>query len=107
MVGQNLSVCALYDSDLAGETAKAKFIKNWLARYAGRKAVAFSLGEVLGATDKECSIEDIFPEFLRQAGIRDLFEAIGCAAGADLEICLPVINFQTAWKLRSERPAEV
>ena len=79
MVGQNLSVFALYDSDSAGETAKGKFIKNWLTRYAGRKAVAFSFGEILGTEGKECSIEDIFPErFLHQAGTRGLFEAIGC-----------------------------
>ena len=85
MVGQNLSVFALYDSDLAGETAKAKFIKNWLARYAGRKAVAFSLGEVLGTRDKECSIEDIFPESFYVKRVYEIYSKQLAAAGADLE----------------------
>ena len=85
MVGQNLSVFALYDSDSAGETAKGKLIKNWLARYAGRKAVAFSLGEILGTIGKECSIEDLFPENFYVKRVHEVYSKQLAAAGADLE----------------------
>ena len=84
MVGQNLSVVALYDSDSAGEAAKDKFIKNWLMRYAGRKAVAFSLGEILGTEGKECSIEDLFPEDFYVKRVQEVYSKQLAAGGADL-----------------------
>jgi predicted ATP-dependent endonuclease of OLD family len=85
MVGQNLSVFALYDSDSAGETAKGKLIRNWLTRYAGRKAVAFSLGEILGTGGKECSIEDLFPENFYIKRVHEVYSKQLAAAVADLE----------------------
>ena len=83
--GQNRSVFALYDSDSAGESAKGKLIKNWLTRYAGRKAVAFSLGEILGTSGKECSIEDLFPENFYVKRVHEVYSKQLAAAGADLE----------------------
>ena len=62
MVGQNLGVVALFDTDLAGNTAKDKFVKNWLARYKDRHAAALSLGQATGASQECFSIEDMFPE---------------------------------------------
>jgi len=62
MVGQELDVMALYDSDQAGEAAKDKFVKKWLARYKDRRAIALSLGEIVGTSGQQFSIEDIFTE---------------------------------------------
>jgi predicted ATP-dependent endonuclease of OLD family len=62
MIGQELDVVALYDTDVSGNTAKDKLVKNWLTRYKSRHAVALSLGEVIGKKDREFSIEDLFPE---------------------------------------------
>ena len=33
MIGQNLSVVALFDSDNAGREARDKLVKNWITRY--------------------------------------------------------------------------
>ncbi len=62
MVGQELDVVALYDTDQAGDAAKDKFVKNWLARYKVNKASALSLGPAVGVSGKEFEIEDLFPE---------------------------------------------
>lgn len=62
MTGQGLDVVALYDTDRAGNAAKDKFIKNWLARYKGSKAEAISVGSAMKIAGKEASIEDLFPE---------------------------------------------
>src|SRR5262249_17581596 len=58
MTGQGLDVVALYDSDTAGNAAKDKFIKSWLARYKGSKAGAVSVGPACGVSDRDQSIED-------------------------------------------------
>lgn len=61
MVGQELGVVALYDSDTAGDVAKEKFTHKWLARYKGRSAVALSLGEAVQVKG-HLSIEDLFDQ---------------------------------------------
>jgi energy-coupling factor transporter ATP-binding protein EcfA2 len=62
MVGQELDVVALYDTDNAGNTAKDKLVKKWLARYKDRKAQALSLGPATEVEGREFSIEDLFPD---------------------------------------------
>ena len=62
MIGQGLAVAALYDTDVAGNTAKDKLVKSWLTRYRGTKATAFSLGPTVGVEDSDFGIEDLFPE---------------------------------------------
>lgn len=62
MIGQELGVVALYDTDGAGNTAKDKLVKIWLARYKDAKALPLSLGETVGVSDGDFGIEDIFPE---------------------------------------------
>ncbi len=83
MVGQELDVVALYDSDLEGKSAKDKFVKSWLARYKSRHAVALSLGEVIGITTKDCAIEDLFPDDFYWSYVKKFYS--GRVAASDLD----------------------
>jgi predicted ATP-dependent endonuclease of OLD family len=62
LLGQNLEVIALFDTDKAGNAARDQFVKGWLSRYKQKRANALSLGPALGVSNKEYSIEDLFPE---------------------------------------------
>jgi predicted ATP-dependent endonuclease of OLD family len=84
MVGQNLDVVALYDTDASGNTAKDKFVKNWLIRYKERKATALSLGPSVGINDRDFSIEDLFPEDFYIPFVQSVYEKQLAAAGAEL-----------------------
>ena len=61
MIGQNLDVVVLLDSDQAGSDAADKLIKNWLLRYAKGDAAVLKIGDVLNVNG-ECASEDLFPE---------------------------------------------
>jgi predicted ATPase len=63
MIGQELEVVALFDSDTSGRTAEAKLTKSWLARYKNAKAATVMLADAVGKPDEQdFAIEDIFPE---------------------------------------------
>lgn len=87
MVGQELGVTALYDTDDAGNVAKDKFVNRWLTRYHDRPASALSLGELLGVAG-ECSIEDIFSEDYYLAHVKSVYEKQLGGVGA-LAMTLP------------------
>jgi hypothetical protein len=74
MVGQELDVIALYDTDRAGDTAKDKFVKKWLARYKDRRAVALSLADAAGVNGQQFSIEDLFTEALYLSYVKKVYE---------------------------------
>ncbi len=80
MVGQELGVVALYDTDESGTTAKDKFVKKWLARYHDRPAGALGLGDVWKLSG-EASIEDLFPDDFYLGYIRKLYEKQLSAVG--------------------------
>jgi hypothetical protein len=62
MVGQNLEVVALFDTDKVATAARDQFDRNWLSRYRDQKASTLSFGPAVGLLDREFSIEDLFPE---------------------------------------------
>lgn len=62
MIGQKLQVYTLLDHDVAGADAKEKLIKKWLTKYHDQASTVETLSEVLGESEKEFSIEDIFHE---------------------------------------------
>ena len=62
MIGQELSIVALFDSDSAGKGAESKLREKWLTRYKDAQAVTLLFGDVLGMPDKEATIEDLFSE---------------------------------------------
>jgi len=74
MTGQGLDVVALYDTDGAGNTAKDKFIKSWLARYKGSKAAALSLGPAIGLSNRDVSIEDLFADDFYLKYVQELYK---------------------------------
>jgi hypothetical protein len=84
MVGQNLDVVVLYDTDVSENTAKDKFGKNWLTRYKERKATALSLGPAVGINDREFSIEDLFPEEFYIPFVQSVYEKQLAAVGAQV-----------------------
>jgi hypothetical protein len=63
MIGQELEVVALFDSDAPGRTAEVKLTKKWLTRYKNAKASTVMLGKAVGqSADSDFAIEDMFPE---------------------------------------------
>jgi energy-coupling factor transporter ATP-binding protein EcfA2 len=86
MVGQELLVTALYDSDGEGRTAKDKFVKSWLTRYNGTRAGALLLGDAMGITG-DAAIEDLFPEsFYLEAVLQQYRRQLPEAAGGQLKL---------------------
>jgi predicted ATP-dependent endonuclease of OLD family len=62
MIGQELSVVALFDSDPEGIEQEGKLRKNWLTRYKNSKSKTILLGEVCNADNDIFTIENLFPE---------------------------------------------
>ena len=61
MIGQELDVVALFDSDNAGRGARDELIKNWITRYTTANAGVILLGDAVEA-DSDFALEDLFPE---------------------------------------------
>ena len=61
MIGQNLGVVALFDSDDAGRSAKDKLVKEWLERYKKHQTEVILLGDAVNACG-DFAIEDLFPD---------------------------------------------
>ena len=62
MLGQELTVVALFDSDSAGNLAEGKLRNKWITRYKNAQAVTVLFADALGMPGKEATIEDLFPE---------------------------------------------
>ena len=62
MIGQDLNIVALFDSDSAGKEAEEKLRKKWITRYKDARAVTLLLGDALGMSGKEATIEDLFED---------------------------------------------
>ena len=62
MIGQELNIVALFDSDSAGKEAEEKLRKKWITRYKDARAVTLLLGDALGMSGKEATIEDLFED---------------------------------------------
>ncbi len=61
MIGQNLSVVVLFDSDNAGRDARDKLVKNWVTRYTTTDTEVILLGDAVEAGG-DFALEDLFPE---------------------------------------------
>ena len=62
MIGQELNIVALFDSDSAGKEAEGKLREKWITRYKDARAVTLLVGDALGMPGKEETIEDLFSE---------------------------------------------
>ncbi|MBT9143556.1 MAG: hypothetical protein DDT29_01964 [Dehalococcoidia bacterium] len=74
MIGQQLDVVVLLDSDRAGREARDALVKKWLTRYHARQTQILSLGEVVGVPDKEFSVEDLFPEEFYLERVKNVYK---------------------------------
>lgn len=61
MIGQDLEVVALFDSDKEGKSQEEKLRTKWLTLYKERKSATLLLGNAIGE-NRETAIEDIFTE---------------------------------------------
>ena len=71
MIGQELNIVALFDSDSAGKEAEEKLRKKWITRYKDARAVTLLLGDALEMPSKEATIEDLFPEVYYVEKVRE------------------------------------
>jgi hypothetical protein len=62
MVGQELDVVVLLDTDIAGDHARDELVKKWLTRYKANPAQVLSVGPASGESAREFAIEDLFPD---------------------------------------------
>jgi predicted ATP-dependent endonuclease of OLD family len=85
MVGQELSVAVLLDSDKAGDDAADKLIKTWLTKYNTAKVQVFRLGKAAGIGEAEKAIEDLFEESF-------YLERVNRVYGADLKDNLTLVG---------------
>jgi len=82
MIGQKLDVVVLLDSDKAGGEARDKLVKKWLTRYQSSKSNILSLGDCVGQSNREFSIEDIFPDDFYIQRVKEVYEKELRLAGA-------------------------
>ena len=83
MIGQDLDVAVILDSDRAGDDARDKLVKKWLTRYKSRPAHVLRLGECVGMEDREFSIEDLFPDEFYLAKVKEVYSKQLAAPGVD------------------------
>ncbi len=81
MIGQQLDVVVLLDSDPAGDAARDNLVKKWLTRYKAKESQALSLGPAAGAAGKEFAIEDLFPDAFYVAKAKEAHAKQMVAAG--------------------------
>lgn len=62
MIGQDLNVVAMFDSDSAGKKAEEKLRKKWIIRYKDARAVTLLVGDALGKLGEEATIEGLFAD---------------------------------------------
>ena len=82
MIGQNLDVVALFDSDDEGRRAQAKLDHNWLTRYKGTQTKTLLLGNAVGACG-DFALEDLFPENFITNIVKEAYNKQLAAADVD------------------------
>ena len=85
MIGQELDVVALFDSDSAGKVAEGKLREKWLTRYKDARAVTLLIGDVLKKPNKVVTIEDLFPEDYYLEKVRETHAAKLKSKGLDTD----------------------
>jgi predicted ATP-dependent endonuclease of OLD family len=83
MIGQELDVVALLDSDKAGDEARDHLVKAWLTRYKDNHAKVLSLGEIAGHPNREFAIEDLFPDDYYTKIVKEAYHKELQVAGID------------------------
>jgi hypothetical protein len=71
MIGQELLVVALFDSDDAGRREEEKLRTKWLTRYKNHRSATLLLGDSAGVQTRDFTIEDLFPDEYYLAKVRE------------------------------------
>ena len=74
MIGQQLQVVVLLDSDHAGGEAADALVKKWLTRYQDHHASVLSLGPAAGTTSGNFAIEDMFPDEFYLTAVEEVYK---------------------------------
>ncbi len=82
MIGQNLNVVALFDSDDEGRRARDKLVKQWLERYKKNQTEVILLGDAVSACG-DFAIEDLFPEYFFVEIVKDAYSKQLANAGVE------------------------
>ena len=82
MIGQNLDVVALFDSDDEGRRAQEKLDHNWLTQYKETQTKTLLLGKAVGACG-DFALEDLFPENFITDIVKKVYSRQLTAAGVD------------------------
>lgn len=86
MIGQDLDVVTLLDSDAAGENARKSLVNKWLTRYKSSTARVVSIGSAVGA-EGPFSIEDLFTDAFYLERVKKAYSRDLAATGvADLKL---------------------
>lgn len=101
MIGQQLDVVVILDSDPAGDTAHDKLVKPWLTRYKGKLTQVLRLGEAVGAKTKELSVEDLFTDDFYLRLVYDVYGTQILAATGAAELNSLEDSSANEWNERS------
>lgn len=71
MIGHELNIVALFNSDSAGKEAEDGLRQTWITRYRGARAVTLRVGDALGMPDEGATIEDLFTEAYYMEKVRE------------------------------------
>ena len=82
MIGQNLDVVALFDSDDEGRRAQEKLDHNWLTQYKPTQTKTILLGEAVGACG-DFTLEDLFPDDFITDIVKEAYSKQLAAADVD------------------------
>ena len=82
MIGQNLGVVTLLDSDQEGRQARDKLIKTWLKRYKQTQTEVILLGDAVNAQG-DFALEDLFPDIFITDILKEAYGTELARAGID------------------------
>lgn len=87
MIGQNVDVVLMLDSDNAGESAKKQIVDNWLSRYKSESEVAtIMIADAINKDNAEAAIEDIFSREFYLKFVQEVYKSQMEENGIDLQI---------------------
>lgn len=88
MIGQELEVVSVFDSDDAGRIAEEKLRKKWLTLYKGATAGTILLAEAVGlGRNIDFAIEDIFPEDYYLEKVKEVYgKQIASASKGEIKL---------------------
>lgn len=76
MIGQNLDVVALFDSDDEGRREQERLDHNWLTQYNQTQSKTILLGDAVGA-DGNFALEDLFTDDFYLERVKETYQELG------------------------------